>query len=231
MGFFRKCFGTCCAGCLLFIMAGVSFTYFDLSNAISGSLFVNVGDGILIVLQEATGDPNTGTLITILIGGVSGFISLMIFPIHWLLYYRPDEIGMAFAMTIPWVVAIGLSAALFSKSAREGIFLGLYLALGYIIVSVTIYFLITAALAPEIGPMGSSVIDGIFQGLTGLHPILAIAFSTLEGGLIGGTFGALVGALKYKASAETYDPSKKKKKKKKGEEDEPAEEPGFAYDF
>jgi hypothetical protein len=228
MGFFRKCFGTCCAGCLLFIMAGVSFTYFDLSNAISGSLFVNVGDGILIVLQEATGDPSTGTLITILIGGVSGFISLMIFPIHWLLYYRPDEIGMAFAMTIPWVVAIGLSAALFSKSAREGIFLGLYLALGYIIVSVTIYFLITAALAPEIGPMGSSVIDGIFQGLTGLHPVLAIAFSTLEGGLIGGTFGALVGALKYKASSETYDPSKKKKK---GEKDEPAEEPGFAYDF
>ncbi len=212
-------------------MAGVSFTYFDLTDAISGSLFVNVGDGILLLLQDSDLGINTGTFITILIGGVSGFISLMIFPIHWLLYYRPDEIGMAFAMTIPWIVAIGISALLFTKSAREGIFLGLYLALGYIVVSVAIYFLITAALAQE-GPIGSSIIDGIFSGLTDLHPILAIIFSTLEGGLIGGTFGALIGALKYKASAETYDPTKKKKKKKKkGEEDEPAEEPGFAYDF
>ncbi|MCK5268719.1 MAG: hypothetical protein KAR07_11135 [Spirochaetes bacterium] len=214
----------------------MSFTYFDLSNAISGSLFVNVGEGLLSLFQESTGNPEAGALITILLGGISGFISLMIFPIHWLLYYRPDEIGMAFAMTIPWVVAIGLSALLFAKSAREGIFLGLYLALWYIGVSVTIYFLATAALAPQLGTGGAAIIDGIFSGLTDLHPILAIAFSTLEGGLIGGTFGALIGALKYKAEKPAYDPTakvkkKKKKKKKKGEDEEPADEPGFAYDF
>ena len=120
---------------------------------------------------------------------------------------------------------------MFAKSAREGIFLGLYLALGYIFVSVLLYLLITIGLASELGPTGTGVIDGIFIGLTDLHPILAITFSTLEGGLIGGTFGALVGALKYKASPDDYDPSKKKKKRKKGEEEEPAEEPGFAYDF
>ena len=93
-----------------------------------------------------------------------------------------------------------------------------------------IYLLISILLVPESGPILTGVIDGLFQGLTGLHPILAILFSTLEGGLIGGTFGALVGALKYKASPDDYDPTKKKKKRKKGEE-EPAEEPGFAYDF
>ena len=212
-------------------MAGVSFTYFGLSDAITGNLFVNVGDGILLAFQEATENPEAGALITILLGGVSGFISLMIFPIHWLLYFRPDEPMMAIAMTLPWIVAIGLSALLFAKSAREGIFLGLYLAIWYSIVAVIIYLLIIILLVPEGGPTITGVIDGLFQGLTGLHPILAILFSTLEGGLIGGTFGALVGALKYKASPEDYDPTEKKKKKKKKGEEEPEEEPGFAYDF
>ncbi|MHA2002073.1 MAG: hypothetical protein ACTSVU_08290 [Promethearchaeota archaeon] len=196
-------------------MAGVSFAYFDLGNAISGSLFVNLGNAIEDGLQLATGNPSTGSLLTILIGGIIGLVALLMFPVHWLLYYRPDDPMMAIALTIPWVVAIGISAAIFAKSAKQGIFVGIILAIGYIIIGIVIYILLSAALV-KTGGVGQGAVDGMFLGLTGLHPILAVILSSLEGALVGGSFGALIGALKYKPTEETYEPKQKKKKNKKG---------------
>ena len=148
------------------------------------------------------------------------------FPIHWLLIYRPDEIGMAFAMVIPWILAIGISAVIFARSAREGIFIGLYLAIGYLIVGMAAYFGITALLSST--PEAAGMFIGAFQGLTGLNPALAILFSVLEGCLVGGIFGALIGSLKYKPGQDDdFIPKqrkKKNKKDKKGTDSEDSEE-------
>ena len=207
-------------------MAGVSFIFFDLGNAISGGLFVNLGAALQSLLESELEIAGLGTLISILIGGFTGLISIIIFPIHWLLIYRPDEIGMAFAMVIPWILAISISAALFAKSAREGIFIGLYLAIGYIIVGVGIYIGITSLISTAAeSTIGTAGIVGAFQGLTGLHPVLALFLSIFEGCLIGGIFGALVGSLKYKPGQdEEFTPKQRKKKDRKGTGAEKPEE-------
>ncbi|MHA1673375.1 MAG: hypothetical protein ACTSYI_07085 [Promethearchaeota archaeon] len=199
------------------IMAGVSFTFFGLTNAISGSLFVNVGDAISGLLSIAFDSSSLGVFGTVIAGGIMSIISILIFPIHWLLIYRPDEAGMALALMIPWVLCIGISALLFAKSAKQGFMIGVWLAAGYIVWGLIIYILLTLALAETIG---TSIIDGIFGGLTDLHPVLAIFFASAEGGLIGGAFGALFGAIKYKPSEEGEDYAmepKKGKRSKKGE--------------
>ncbi|MCF2139261.1 MAG: zinc ribbon domain-containing protein [Candidatus Lokiarchaeota archaeon] len=214
MSFCAKCCQNCLTSCCLVIMAGVSFTFFDLTNAISGSLFVNVGSAISGIFTLATGNESVGTLGTILLGGLMSIVSVLIFPIHWLLIYRPDEAGMALALMIPWVLSIGISALLFAKSAKQGFMIGVWLAVGYIVWGIVIYVLLAIVLS---GTIGISIINGLFGGLTDLHPILAIILASLEGGLIGGAFGALFGAIKYKPGEETeYEmkPSKEKKSKK-----------------
>jgi len=208
----------------------VSFTFFGLTDAISGNLFVNVGDAISGLLSIAFDSANLGVFGTVLVGGIMSIISILIFPIHWLLIYRPDDAGMAFALMIPWVLCIGISALLFAKSAKQGFMIGVWLAAGYIVWGLIIYILLAVALADSIG---TGIIDSIFGGLTDLHPLLAIFFASAEGGLIGGAFGALFGAIKYKpGQEEDYEMEPKKgkrsrkgKKEKKGKSDEAFSKP------
>jgi len=197
-------------------MAGVSFIFFDLGNAISGSLFVNLGEGLKTIFELATDSSGAGAIISVFLGGFMGLFAVLTFPIHWLLYYRPNQISMAIAMLIPWILAISISAAIFARSSRQGLFIGVYLAIGCIIFGVGVYILITAFFGAVSGTnIGTGVINGIFQGLTGLHPILAVFLAVLEGCLIGAAFGAFIGALKYNAEKEGYKPKKRKKKGKR----------------
>ncbi|TFH29117.1 MAG: hypothetical protein E4G98_04375, partial [Promethearchaeota archaeon] len=157
MSFCGKCCQNCLTSCCLIIMAGVSFTFFGLTNAVTGSLFVNVGDAISGLLSLAFDNANLGVLGTVLIGGIVSIISILIFPIHWLLIYRPEEAGMALALMIPWVLCVGISALLFAKSAKQGFLIGVWLAVGYIVWGLIIYILLTLALADTIG---TSLING-----------------------------------------------------------------------
>lgn len=210
-------------------MAGISFTFFDLTNAISGSLFVNVGSALSGVFSLITGNPTVGTFGSILLGGLISIFSVVVFPVHWLLIYRPDEANMALALIIPWILSVGISALLFSKSAKEGLMVGVWLAVSYIFWGVFIYIILALALS---GTVGLSIINGLFGGLTDLHPILAIIFACLEGGLIGGAFGALFGAIKYKPGEDVEykmkeikkKTPKKEKKEKKGKKGKKGEE-------
>lgn len=230
--FINKCCSYCCAACSLFIMAGISFTFLDLGNAISGSLFVNLGAGLQGLFQIITGNESMGTLVSILLGGFMGLISILIFPIHWLLFYRPDDIYMAVAMTIPWILAISISAGIFAKSSREGLFIAVYLAVGYIVFGTVVYLGSTLLLQSATGTtIGTGVIDGIFRGLTDLHPILAIFLASLEGCLIGAAFGAFIGSLKYDPSKSDYQPKKRMKTDTiEGKPEKTGTDPTFPYD-
>ncbi len=230
MSFCGKFCQNCLTSLCLVLMAGVSFTFFGLTNAISGSLFVNVGDAISGLLSIAFDSASLGVFGTIIAGGLVSIISILIFPIHWLLIYRPEEAGMALALMIPWVLCIGISALLFAKSAKQGFMIGVWLAVGYIVWGLIIYILLAFALA-DVG--GITIINGIFGGLTDLHPILAIFFASAEGGLIGGAFGALFGAIKYKPGEEGYEMEpKKEKRSKKGKKDKKGEsEKAFSQPF
>ncbi len=197
-------------------MAGVSFVFFDLGNAISGGLIVNLGSALEGILQM-TPLGSSGTFVAILIGGILGIFSILIFPIHWLLFYRPDDIVMAIALVLPWLLSIGISGLIFAKSPKEGIFIGVYLAAGYVVFGILLYFGISYLLSSA--GLGTGIIDGLFLGLTNLHPVIAVILSTLEGALVGGSLAALFGALKYKPTIETYTPKEKKPKKEKKEKE------------
>jgi len=129
----------------------------------------------------------------------------------------------ALAMMLPWVLCVGISALFFAKSAKDGLFIGIYLAIGFIFWGILIYIGLFLLLGEALG--SAAIVDGLFAGLTDLHPVLAVILSSLEGGLIGGAFGAFVGSLKYKPTQESYTPSvpedkgakkEKKEKTKKG---------------
>ncbi|WP_371806794.1 zinc ribbon domain-containing protein [Candidatus Lokiarchaeum ossiferum] len=212
-------------------MSGVSFVFFDLGNAISGSLFVNLGAAIRGLLETVTGS-GAGTFISLLVGGFMGIGSVLMFPIHWMLYYRPDEPGMAIALLIPWILCIGITSLLFAKKAKDGIMIGVRLAIGYIVFGSLIYIGLTYILgAAGAGNVGSGVINGIFAGLTDLHPILSLILACLEGCLIGGAFGALIGALKFDPTKQDYEmkPKKVKSSKKSKKTNDEFSDMSFTY--
>jgi hypothetical protein len=113
----------------------------------------------------------------------------------------------ALAVILPWILCSFISALLFAKSMKEGFLTGLFLGLGYMVLSLFIVIGFKA-LIESAAPGGGLLIDGIFKGLTDLPPEMAIIMACLEGGLIGGVFGALAGALRYDPNAEggTYVP-------------------------
>lgn len=188
--------------------------------AISGGLFVGLGDAIIMAFELAASSAGgqagqvLGILGPVISGGMLGLMSILIFPIHWLLTYRPDNVLYALAIMLPWILTGSLSALIFAKSSKEGFFLPLITGILAAGVGVGLFAGIGALSSqPGIG-IAAGIIDGIFNGLTDLGPIPATLTATLEGAFIGSVFGAFIGALKYKPSKEEYQPKRGKKEKK-----------------
>ena len=226
MGFIKSCFVNCFTSCCLIFMSAIAFTVFDLGSAITGGLFVNIGDtitgGLLLLSPEA------GQIISIVINGFMGLFLILLFPVHWLLAYRPGDAVYALALIIPWILAVFITAIIFSRSPKEGFFTGLWLGGGFMIVGIGLIYGLTAVIQSQ-DPGGASiftgVIDGFYTGLTDLPPFWAIFLSCLEGGLIGGAFGALAGAIRFKPGQAGYQPKNPKKKKNAFGSTKPAPEP------
>jgi hypothetical protein len=192
-------------------MAFISATYFDLTAAITGGLITGLGSGLSYLLSNTQQLGGAGLLVSILLNGILGVITLSIFPIHWLLIYRPGEPMFALAMMIPWLLCGFLTAILFAKSAKEGFWM--IFTIGIIMSIMGILLIIgLGALSANIPGGGAitGVIDGLFIGLTDLPPIFAILMACLEGAFIGGIFGAFAGALKYNPNKDEYKPKKSK---------------------
>jgi zinc ribbon protein len=131
---------------------------------------------------------------------------ILLFPIHWVLQYRPDHPEFALAMMIPWVLCVFISGLMFAKNMKDGFMIGIKLAIGYIVVGILVVTAIGAIMANI--PGGQAIFDSLILGLTDLSPTAAVIFSCIEGGLIGGVFGALAGAIRYKPGEE-YNPKGK----------------------
>ena len=214
-------------------MSAIAFTVFDLGSAITGGLFTNIGDTITGALLLAS--PELGQVISIVINGFMGLFLILLFPVHWLLAYRPGDAVYALALIIPWILAVFITAIIFSRSPKEGFLTGIWLGGGFMIVGLGLIYGLTAIIESS-GGGGSAgiftgVIDGFYTGLTDLPPFLAIFTSCLEGGLIGGSFGALAGAIRFKPGQAGYSPKKPKKSKKAfgSSKPEPPRTPAPAY--
>ena len=170
---------------------------FDLPSRITG--------GLLEDINEALGSlgtilPGIGTLLGILIGGLLGLFMILIFPIHWCLIYRPDDVMLLMSVTLPWIIACSAICAINAKTPGKGIRTSLAIGIGYLIITLVLYFLLP--LIPVVGPLIGDLINGAVSGLTDLPYVLAVSTAILEGCLVGAVFGGFIGALRYKPTGE-----------------------------
>jgi len=195
-------------GMLIFVpMAYISFRFLNLTEGVTGGLLENVDDA-LNFLSTLLGIG--GIIIELLAGMLIGVVLVLIFPIHWCITYRPDDIGLIIAITIPWILTCVIASALFAHSPREAIHTSLSVGIGYAIISVVLYLIIIVISRG----WGSVILDGLSSGLTDLSFLPAVLTAILEGCLVGTVFGAFIGSLRYKPVG-----AKEKKKKVKVKEE------------
>ncbi len=201
-----------CAGmCCLLPMAYLSFRFLNLTGGVTGGLLENFEDA----LSSITGLIGFGgPFLEIVAGGFIGMAMIFLFPIHWCIYYRPEDVGLIIAVTVPWILCCAITSGLFAHSPRGGINTSLAIGFGYMIPLSIIYLVLAVAF-----PIGSAVLDGLLLGLADLPFLIAILTSIFEGCLVGAVFGAFIGSLKYKPGK--AKPKVKKVKDKEAEISEP----------
>lgn len=187
---------------LLIPMAYVSFRFLNLTEGVTGGLIANMDDAIA-TLTSSLGI--AGFFINILAGAAIGALLIFLFPIHWCLFYRPDDVMLIIAITLPWILCCVITSAIFAHNPRGGLHTSLAIGIGYAIILSVLYIVLALVL-----PLGSTILDGLLMGLTDMPYLLAVLTAIFEGTLVGAVFGAFVGSLKYKPKG-----GKKKKKKVK----------------
>ncbi|MHA1342259.1 MAG: zinc ribbon domain-containing protein [Promethearchaeota archaeon] len=200
MGFWRVCWTGCLGMLCLIPMAWIGFNALDLGAAVTNGLFVELGPALDSIFDSLIPESlaTFKSLIPILVEGALGVTMLLFFPLHWSLYYRPDEVGFAVAIIAPWILVGVIQSALFCKSAKKGFDSGMAVGVGYAIGAGIIPFVLFSVVSSYIGIDVVSVLDSVFSGMTDLPYLAAVILSTLEGGAICGIFGAFIGSLKYK---------------------------------
>jgi hypothetical protein len=183
-------------------MAWLSFYFLDLTSEVTGGLINNLGPA-LNTIGEQIG--TAGGILTLIASMLLGLFLLFLFPLHWAMFYRPDDIGLMFALVVPWILCCAITSGLFAKNPRAGIHTSIAIGLGYMIPAVIIYFALPFVLG-QIIPGGSgiitSVIDGVSTGLTDLPFIFAVVTAIGEGCLVGAVFGGFIGSLRYNPEEE-----------------------------
>ena len=198
MGFGRVVWTGIVGMIFLALTSWISFQFLDLTSSITGGLVQN--------LEGALASLGLPPIITIPLGALMGLVLILIFPIHWCLMYHPDDVILLISVTLPWILSCSMICAINAKSPGKGIRTSLAIGIGYLILALVIYFILS--LIPFVGP----IINGLITGLTDLHYIFAVSTAILEGCLVGAVFGGFIGALRYKPAG---DSSKQKSKKSK----------------
>lgn len=200
----KRVIGSGTVGMLCLIpMAYISLRFLNLGEGVTGGLIQNIDDA-LGSLSSFVGGP-LGIVIELIGGALIGIALIFLFPIHWCIFYRPEDIMLILAVTLPWILCCTITCGIFARSPKQGIHTSLAIGIGYSIILVIVYFILIAAFGSNI------IVDGISIGLTDLPYLLAVLTAVFEGCLVGAVFGGFVGSIKYKPEG-----AKRKKKKSKG---------------
>ncbi|NHJ20724.1 MAG: zinc ribbon domain-containing protein [Candidatus Lokiarchaeota archaeon] len=201
---------------LFFASLLMMFEPFDLPSRVSGGLLEDINE---LLLGLGTLLPGIGTVLGFLIGAFMGLLLVLMFPIHWCLMYRPDDVMLLLSVTLPWIIACSAICAINAKSPGKGIRTCLAIGIGYLIIALVLYFVLP--MIPVVGPLLGGLINGAVTGLTDLPYVLAVSTAILEGCLVGAVFGGFIGALKYKPTGEGGKLKSKKGKSKIEYDEEP----------
>jgi len=195
-------------------MAWISFSFLHLSESVTGDLILNLDEAITSLATLLL--PKVGPILSFIASAFLGLFMILIFPIHWCIFYKPNDVMLIIAVVLPWILTCTITSAIFAHSPRGGIHTSLAIGIGYLIPAVVIY--IVLSFIPIIG----GVVDGAVSGLTDLPYLLAVFTAILEGCLVGAVFGGFIGSLKYKPTEGTDQPKVKKSKSKTKEDYEPS---------
>ena len=206
--------GSGCAGMLCLIpMAWISFSFLDLTSSVTGGLINNLNDAITSLGTLLF--PVLGPILSFVASAFLGLFMILLFPIHWCIFYKPNDVMLLIAVVLPWILCCTITSAIFAHSPRGGIHTSLAIGIGYLIPAMVIYLAISL-IPGGYGSLIGGVVDGAVSGLTDLPYLLAVFTAILEGCLVGAVFGGFIGSLKYKGTGQ----SKVKKSKSKAEEGE-----------
>ncbi|MFW9930110.1 MAG: zinc ribbon domain-containing protein [Candidatus Thorarchaeota archaeon] len=216
-------------------MAWISFSFLNLSSGITGGLIEDLEVALTDLISSLGLIGPMGGILSFLGSALIGLVLILFFPIHWCLTYRPDDISLIIAIVLPWILCCSITSAIFAHSPRGGIHTSLAIGIGYMIIALSIYFIIPLILnffLPGLGVGGlvAGILDGLSVGLTDLPYALAVFTAILEGCLVGAVFGGFIGSLKYKPKSAV----KKKKVKVKAspaDDDEPTLEKSVDTDY
>ena len=213
MGFWRVLWTGSVGMFFLLLTSYISFQFLDLTSSVTGGLIQNLNDAIGSLGALL---PGVGVIIEIFAPMLLGLILIFIFPIHWCLMYRPDDVILLISVTLPWILACSMITGINAKTPGKGIRTCLAIGIGYLTLALILYFGLSSI--PIIGP----VIDGAVTGLTDLPYVLAVSTAILEGCLVGAVFGGFIGALKYKPAGSGGKQKTKKTKTKVEDDKEPS---------
>ena len=212
--------GSGCIGMLCLIpMAWISFSFLDLTGSVTGGLINNLNVA-LADIGSLLGLGALGDILGFVASAFLGLILILLFPIHWCIFYRPDDVLLVISVILPWILCCTITSAIFAHSPRGGIHTSLAIGIGYLIPAMAIYFVLP--LIPVVGSIIGGVLDGAVSGLTDLPYLLAVFTAILEGCLVGAVFGGFIGSLKYKPTEGTAQPKVRKSKDKAEEAEEPS---------
>jgi len=215
-----------CVGMLCLIpMAWISFSFLDLTGSITGGLITNLNSALASLGSLI---PGFGAILGIIGGAFIGLILIFLFPIHWCIFYRPNDVMLIISVILPWILCCTITSAISAHSPRGGIHTSLAIGIGYVIPALVIYFILP--FIPMIGSIITGVIDGLTSGLTDLPYVLAVGTSILEGSLVGAVFGGFIGSLKYKPEGKGAKTPKMKRSKSEKVSSEPTLD-GTGTDF
>ena len=217
MGFGRVLWTGIVGMIFLLITSYISFQLLDLTKSVTGGLIENLNLA-LSGLGSLLG--GVGGVLGFLASAFMGLILILLFPIHWCLIYRPDDVILLISITLPWILACSMICGINAKTPGKGIRTSLAIGIGYLILALLVYFLLP--LIPVIGPFIGGIIDGLALGLTDLPYVLAVSTAILEGCLVGAVFGGFIGALKYKPAGSEGKQKTKKTKTKVEDDKEPS---------
>jgi len=217
MGFGRVLWTGIVGMIFLLLTSYISFVFLDLTSGVTGGLIENLGDAL-----SSLGSlfPGIGGIIAIIAPMFLGLVLILIFPIHWCLMYRPDDVLLLISVTLPWILACSMISGINAKTPGKGIRTSLAIGIGYLIIALLIYFLLP--MIPIIGPFIGGIIDGLSLGLTDLPYVFAVSTAILEGCLVGAVFGGFIGSLKYKPTGAGSKQKSKKSKAKVKDDKEPS---------
>ena len=217
MGFVRVLWTGIVGMIFLLLTSWISFQFLDLTSSVTGGLIQNLNVGLASLGSLI---PGFGSIIALIVGPILGLLLILIFPIHWCLIYRPDDVILLISVTLPWILACSMICGINAKTPGKGIRTSLAIGIGYLILALLVYFLLP--MIPMVGPLIGGIIDGAVTGLTDLPYVLAVSTAILESCLVGAVFGGFIGALKYKPAGSGGKQKSKKTKAKVEDDKEPS---------